>query len=83
MYPKRIIVLVLCSFNAVSILKRRTIYLVLTRAQTPLAILYYAASLKNLTRALTTLAFLYYAASSLNRELHSHAFERLQRSNVV
>ena len=38
---------------------------------------------ETLTRAQTTLAILYYAASSLNRALHSHAFERLKRSNAV
>ena len=51
MYPERINVLVFFSFNAFPILEHRNIYLILTRAQTPLAILYYAASLRNLTRA--------------------------------
>ena len=83
MYPERIIVIVLCSFNVFPILERRTIYLILTRARTSLAILYYAASSMNLTHALTTLALLYYAASSLNRALQSHAFESLQCSNAV
>ena len=83
MYPERISVLVFCSFNVFPILECRTIYLIMTRAQTPLAILYYAASSRNLTRALTTLVFFYYAAPYLNRALHSRAFERLQRSNSV
>ena len=51
MYPERISVLVLCSFNVFPILERRIMYLIMTRAQTPLAILYYAVSLRNLTRA--------------------------------
>ena len=83
MYSERISVLVLCSFNVFPILERRTIYLILTRAQTPLAIVYYAASSRNLTRALKTLAVLYYASSSLSRTLHYHSFESLQRSNTV
>ena len=83
MSPERISVLVLCIFNVFPILERRTIYLILMHALTPLAILYYAASSRNLTRALTTLVFFYYAAPYLNRALHSRAFERLQRSNAV
>ena len=83
MYPEHISVLLLCSFNVFTILERRTIYLILTRVQTPLAILYYTASSSNLTCALTTLEFFYYEASLLNRVLHSHAFERLQCSKAV
>ena len=83
MYSEHIIVLVLCGFNVFTILERRTIFLTLTRTRTPLAILYYEASSRILTRALTPLSFFYYEVSSLNRALHSYAFERLQRSNTV